>query len=179
MQLPWRYARVEGYQKSVSPRPTFKLILSSPEPFRKQCPTMGKYSIFPWLELWVHFSALWHDADRVVCGTAAATRPAQTALGGPGNWAAAGWPRSLSILRRPLSSTFRPPLRQSWSASVKGPSGSSPLPSRRSFKPWHYFGALVFVRFWGPAGLAVGVVLGAVLHFAAQYLPVCGLGFQV
>jgi putative peptidoglycan lipid II flippase len=41
------------------------------------------------------------------------------------------------------------------------------------------FGALVFVRFWGPAGLAMGVVLGAVLHFAAQYLPVCGLGFKL
>jgi len=41
------------------------------------------------------------------------------------------------------------------------------------------FGALVFVRFWGPAGLAMGVVLGAILHFAAQYLPVCSLGFKL
>ena len=41
------------------------------------------------------------------------------------------------------------------------------------------FGALVFVRVWGPAGLAMGVVLGAVLHFAAQYLPVCSLGFKL
>jgi len=39
-------------------------------------------------------------------------------------------------------------------------------------------GALVFVRFWGPTGLAVGVVLGAGLHLASQYLPVCGLGFK-
>jgi putative peptidoglycan lipid II flippase len=39
-------------------------------------------------------------------------------------------------------------------------------------------GALFFVRLWGPMGLAVGVVLGAALHFVSQYLPVCGLGFR-
>jgi putative peptidoglycan lipid II flippase len=41
------------------------------------------------------------------------------------------------------------------------------------------FGALVFVRFWGPAGLALGVVLGAALHFLSQYFPVCSLGFKL
>lgn len=40
-------------------------------------------------------------------------------------------------------------------------------------------GALVFVRFWGPLGLAAGVVLGAVLHLVSQYLPVCGLGYKL
>lgn len=40
-------------------------------------------------------------------------------------------------------------------------------------------GAVWFVRLWGPLGLAVGVVLGAALHFVSQYLPVCGLGFRL
>jgi putative peptidoglycan lipid II flippase len=40
-------------------------------------------------------------------------------------------------------------------------------------------GALFFVRLWGPMGLAVGVVLGAGLHLASQYLPVSGLGFKL
>jgi putative peptidoglycan lipid II flippase len=41
------------------------------------------------------------------------------------------------------------------------------------------FGALVFVHFWGPIGLAVGVVFGAALHFISQYFPVCSLGFKL
>jgi putative peptidoglycan lipid II flippase len=40
-------------------------------------------------------------------------------------------------------------------------------------------GALCFVRFWGPTGLAVGVVFGAAMHFASQYLPVCRMGFKL
>jgi putative peptidoglycan lipid II flippase len=40
-------------------------------------------------------------------------------------------------------------------------------------------GALFFVRFLGPQGLAAGVVLGAILHLASQYLPVCGLGYKL
>ncbi len=40
-------------------------------------------------------------------------------------------------------------------------------------------GALIFVKIWGAAGLAAGVVLGAALHLGSQYLPVCGLGFKL
>ncbi|MFA6383489.1 MAG: murein biosynthesis integral membrane protein MurJ [Parcubacteria group bacterium] len=40
------------------------------------------------------------------------------------------------------------------------------------------FGILVFVRFWGPIGLAWGVVLGAFLHMLFQYLAAKNLGFK-
>ncbi|HNU81216.1 MAG TPA: murein biosynthesis integral membrane protein MurJ [bacterium] len=40
------------------------------------------------------------------------------------------------------------------------------------------FGALVLVDFWGIDGLAWGVVLGAVLHFAVQLPTVWSLGFH-
>jgi putative peptidoglycan lipid II flippase len=40
-------------------------------------------------------------------------------------------------------------------------------------------GVIFFARWWGPLGLAAGVVLGAALHLASQYLPVCGLGFKL
>lgn len=40
------------------------------------------------------------------------------------------------------------------------------------------FGILVFVRFWGPIGLAWGVVLGAFLHMMFQYLAAKNLGFK-
>ncbi len=40
------------------------------------------------------------------------------------------------------------------------------------------FGVVVFVRFWGPIGLAWGVVLGAFLHMLIQYPAVRFLGFK-
>ncbi|MDO9231253.1 MAG: murein biosynthesis integral membrane protein MurJ [bacterium] len=40
------------------------------------------------------------------------------------------------------------------------------------------FGILVFVRFWGPIGLAWGVVLGAFLHMLTQYPAARQLGFK-
>jgi putative peptidoglycan lipid II flippase len=40
------------------------------------------------------------------------------------------------------------------------------------------FGILFFVDFWGPIGLAWGVVLGAVLHMLIQYPAVRNLGFR-
>ncbi|HRY82092.1 MAG TPA: murein biosynthesis integral membrane protein MurJ [Candidatus Moranbacteria bacterium] len=40
------------------------------------------------------------------------------------------------------------------------------------------FGILVFVRFWGPIGLAWGVVLGAFLHMLTQYPSSRQLGFK-
>lgn len=39
-------------------------------------------------------------------------------------------------------------------------------------------GALFFIKPFGPIGLALGVILGAVLHFASQYFSVCSLGFK-
>ncbi len=39
------------------------------------------------------------------------------------------------------------------------------------------FGALVFVKFWGPIGLAWGVVLGAAAHMIIQYPTVKSSGF--
>ena len=40
------------------------------------------------------------------------------------------------------------------------------------------FGILVFVRIWGPIGLAWGVVLGAFLHMLTQYPSAHQLGFR-
>lgn len=40
------------------------------------------------------------------------------------------------------------------------------------------FGILLFVRLWGPIGLAWGVVLGALLHMLVQYPTVRFLGFH-
>ncbi len=40
------------------------------------------------------------------------------------------------------------------------------------------FGILFFVRFWGPIGLAWGVVLGAFLHMLTQYPATRQLGFK-
>jgi putative peptidoglycan lipid II flippase len=40
------------------------------------------------------------------------------------------------------------------------------------------FGILVFARFWGPTGLAWGVVFGAFLHMLVQYGSVRQLGFR-
>lgn len=40
------------------------------------------------------------------------------------------------------------------------------------------FGVLFFVRFWGPIGLAWGVVLGAFLHMLVQYPAIKFLGFK-
>ncbi|MFZ2975881.1 MAG: murein biosynthesis integral membrane protein MurJ [Candidatus Moraniibacteriota bacterium] len=40
------------------------------------------------------------------------------------------------------------------------------------------FGILVFVKFWGPIGLAWGVVLGAFLHMLTQYPAARQLGFK-
>ncbi len=40
------------------------------------------------------------------------------------------------------------------------------------------FGIFFFVDFWGPIGLAWGVVLGAVLHMLIQYPAVKNLGFR-
>lgn len=39
-------------------------------------------------------------------------------------------------------------------------------------------GIVIFVRIWGPAGLAWGVVFGALLHLIMQYLAVRNLGFK-
>jgi putative peptidoglycan lipid II flippase len=40
------------------------------------------------------------------------------------------------------------------------------------------FGILVFVRFWGPVGLAIGVAFGAFLHMLVQYPVIRKLGFH-
>ena len=39
-------------------------------------------------------------------------------------------------------------------------------------------GVLVFVRIWGPVGLAIGVVFGALLHMLIQYPAAKNLGFK-
>lgn len=39
-------------------------------------------------------------------------------------------------------------------------------------------GIIFFVKIWGSAGLAWGVVLGAILHFFSQYIAVRQLGFK-
>jgi putative peptidoglycan lipid II flippase len=40
-------------------------------------------------------------------------------------------------------------------------------------------GALVFCRYWGPMGLAWGVVLGAALHLIVQFVSVRALGYRL